>query len=94
MEVYIFVSTAWPSVKAFASDMSGANLPAAYAPWRAANGGNAVLNGSAADPIGRAVKRDGYFLLSGKGQRSFQTEGRSMIRSARRGWAAGGILAV
>jgi hypothetical protein len=68
MEIYSFISTARPSVKAFTSDMSGANLPAAYAPWRVANCGKATVFGSESDPVARAVKRDGYFLLSGKGK--------------------------
>jgi hypothetical protein len=66
VEIYRFISTTWPSVKAFTSDVTGASLPAAYAPWLAANGGMVV--GSAADPVARAVQRDRYYLLSGKGK--------------------------
>jgi hypothetical protein len=67
MEIYRFISTTWPSVKAFTSDVTGANLPAAYAPWRSTDGGNAMVVGLAANPVAKAVQRDGYFLLSGKG---------------------------
>ena len=63
MEIYIFVSVARPSVRGFTSDVIGANLPVDYAPWRAANGGNAML-GSDTDPVVEAVRRDGYFLIS------------------------------
>jgi hypothetical protein len=66
MNVFIFASEAHRSVSAFTSDSSGANLPAEYAPWRAANGGRAVLAGSNAGPVAKAVERDGYFLLGSR----------------------------
>jgi hypothetical protein len=71
MEVYIFVSTAWPSVKAFASDMSGANLPAAYAPWTRSGEGCAVetgpdiaalAGGGSSDPVVSAIERGGFYV--------------------------------
>jgi hypothetical protein len=70
MEIYLFASDSRPSVSAFTSDKAGSNLPVEYSPWRAANSGNAMLIGSDTDPIAAAVRRDGYFLLSGKARTS------------------------
>jgi hypothetical protein len=64
MEVYIFISTTQASVRAFTSDMTGGNLPADLAPWRATNGGRPLAGGS--DPVSQAVQRDGYFLVNAK----------------------------
>ena len=63
MDIYRFVSDSTPSVSAFTSDLTGNNLPADYAPWRAV-GGRGVLIGSG-DPVARVVARHGLFLLSG-----------------------------
>ena len=65
MQVFIFASESCQSISAFTSDDTGANLPAAYAPWRAVNGGRAMAVGGGTDPVARAVERDGYFLLGG-----------------------------
>jgi hypothetical protein len=62
MEIYVFISTTRPSVRAFTSDRTDGNLPADFAPWRAANGGRPLVVGS--DAVSQAVLRDGYFLLS------------------------------
>jgi hypothetical protein len=70
MHVYIFASDSHPSLSAFTSDQTAGNLPIDYAPWRAVNAGNALFIASETDPIAEAVKRDGYFLLSGKTQAS------------------------
>ena len=68
MQGYIFISDSCPSVRAFTSDVTGGLLPAAYAPWRAGNGGRAILIGSDRDPVAQAVQRDGFFLVSTKGR--------------------------
>jgi hypothetical protein len=62
MEIYVFISTTRPSVRAFTSDRTGGNVPADFAPWRAANGGRPFVAGS--DPVSKVVQRDGYFLVS------------------------------
>ena len=65
MDVYLFLSgSAW-NLSAFTFDQSGANLPAEYGPWTPANGGRVMLLG-AADPISRAVSKDGFFLLGSR----------------------------
>jgi hypothetical protein len=69
MNVYIFVSTKYPTVRAFTSDRAGGNLPAAYATWRAFNAGKALFLGSAQDPIADAISRDGFFLVSAGSKR-------------------------
>jgi hypothetical protein len=66
MNIYIFVSESQPNLRAFTSDVSGDNLPTDYAPWRAANGGNAMPLKSDTDPLAKAVKRDGYFLVTAR----------------------------
>jgi hypothetical protein len=66
MLIYIFASDTRPRVSAFTADQTGGNLPADYAPWRSINGGKAVSVGSITDPVAVAVRRDGFFLLSGK----------------------------
>jgi len=64
MDVYLFLSDS-TQVGAFTSDQSGANLPAEYAPWSPANGGRVMIVGPT-DPVGRAVSKDGFFLLGGR----------------------------
>jgi hypothetical protein len=59
-----FASRSHSSVKAFTSDETGGNLPDDYAPWYAA--GTAIPVGLDTDPVAKAVKRDGYFLVTGK----------------------------
>src|SRR5271154_4560343 len=61
MDIYRFDSDSTPSVSAFTSDLTGKNLPADYAPWRAV-GGRVDLIGS---PVARVVAEHGLFLLSG-----------------------------
>jgi hypothetical protein len=46
------------------SDLTGSNLPADYAPWRAL-GGRVELIGSG-DPVAREIAKHGLFLLSGR----------------------------
>jgi hypothetical protein len=64
VDIYRFDSDSTPSVSAFTSDRTGNNLPADYAPWRAA-GGRVELIGSG-DPVARVVAEHGLFLLSGR----------------------------
>jgi hypothetical protein len=64
MRAYLFASELDPSVSAFSNDGDGANLPAAYAPWRALNGGASLLVGPSSMPILDAIKRQGFYLLT------------------------------
>ena len=69
MQLYLFTSCSRPTVSAFTSDDTGANLPREYAPWRAVNDGRAIAIGSPSSSIAAAVQRDGYFLLAAGGPR-------------------------
>jgi hypothetical protein len=64
MRAYLFASDPDPAVSAFSEDASGANLPAAYAPWRALNGGASLLVGPSSVLILEVMKRDGFYLLT------------------------------
>ena len=64
MQAYFFASEIDPVVSAFSEDASGANLPAAYAPWRGLNGGTSLLVGPTSVKILEAMKRDGFYLLT------------------------------
>jgi hypothetical protein len=66
MEIYFFVSQAEPSIRAFTSDRTGANLPSAYSPWSASNSGASIPTGGDGGMVAKAVKRDGYFLVTGR----------------------------
>jgi hypothetical protein len=66
MPIYLFASRTCSSVKAFTSDDRGGNLPDEYAPWYATGSGAAIPVGLDTGPVGKAVKRDGYFLVTGK----------------------------
>ena len=66
MPIYLFASRICSSVKAFTSDERGDNLPDEYAPWYATGSGAAIPVGLETGPVGKAVKRDGYFLLTDK----------------------------
>jgi hypothetical protein len=59
VRAYLFASDVNPSVSAFTDDASGGKLPAAYAPWRALNGGASLLVGPSSVPILDAIKRQG-----------------------------------
>jgi hypothetical protein len=67
MKIYFFVSRLEPKVTAFTSDQTGANLPLDYAPWDRSGAGSAIPIGGDDGPITVAVRRDGYFLVSGRG---------------------------
>jgi hypothetical protein len=62
MDIYRFDSDSTPSVSAFTSDLTGKNLPADYAPWRAV-GGRVELIGSG-DPVARVVAEHGLSAFS------------------------------
>jgi hypothetical protein len=64
MRAYFFASEVDPALSAFSEDASGANLPAAYAPWRALNGGASLLVGPSSVPILDAIKLQGFYLLT------------------------------
>ena len=70
MHAYFFASELDPAVSAFSEDAAGANLPAAYAPWRALNGGASLLVGPSSVPIMEALKRQGFYLLTNDPERS------------------------
>jgi hypothetical protein len=65
MHVHIFGSITWPSVKAFTSDETGANLPTDYSPWRQGKNARATKIDSLSNPIAVMIRRYGYFLLFG-----------------------------
>jgi hypothetical protein len=65
--IYFFTSCSVSSVRAFTSDVTGANLPANYAPWEKSRS-NVPLPGDGS-PIAAFVQRDGFFLVTGKDQR-------------------------
>jgi hypothetical protein len=73
MPLYIFTSRSYPKVKAFTSDKTGGNLPDDYAPWYPAGSRAAAPAGVDFDPVGKAVQRDGYFLVSCNVRPSRQT---------------------
>jgi hypothetical protein len=66
MQIYLFVSSTEPNVRAFTSDPTGGNLPTAYAPWQPSGSGAPTPVRDPVDPVSRAVARDGFFLMSGK----------------------------
>ena len=70
MKIYLFVSEPQSNVKAFTADRTGASLPAGYAPWIASGSRSGVPVGGDDDPVSVMVRRDGYFLVSGKGRTS------------------------
>ena len=66
MKIYLFVSEP-QSVRAFTADATGANLPSNYAPWSVLDTGADSAARGPVDRVSTMVRRDGYFLLSGKG---------------------------
>ena len=59
-------------MRAFTSDVTGANLPADYAPWEKSRS-KVQLPGDGS-PIAAFVQRNGFFLVTGRDQ----TSGRKM----------------
>jgi hypothetical protein len=72
MQIYIFASETHTTVSALTSDHTGGNLPPDYAPWRPVNSGRALPTGTQAGSVVDAVRRNGFFLLSGKTVRGAQ----------------------
>jgi hypothetical protein len=68
--IYIFASETHTAVSGFTSDPAGDNLPAEYAPWRLVSSRRVKPIVRKTDAIAEVVKRDGFFLLSGKTTRS------------------------
>lgn len=70
MQIIIFSSEKRSGVFGFTRDSAGANLPAEHAPWRPFGGNVALaadnLDASLADPIGRGIACDGYFVVGPK----------------------------
>jgi hypothetical protein len=74
MEIYRFYADPKFGIRAFTSDVTGQNLPAAYAPWFVDNAGAPV--GNQADTVLNAIRHSGFFLTSARthrGLRSAQT---------------------
>ena len=69
-KTYIFASETHTAVSGFTSDPAGNTLPADYAPWRPVSGRRAKPIARKTDAIAEVVKRDGFFLLSGKTTRN------------------------
>jgi hypothetical protein len=70
MDVYMFASRTYSSIRAFTSDKTGGNLPDSYAPWYPTDDGQATSFDDETHPVAMAVRRDGYFLVSGKAQKN------------------------
>ena len=66
MPIYFFASLSASSVRAFTSDVTGANLPADYAPWEKSR--SKVQIPGEGSPIAALVQRDGFFLVTGRDQ--------------------------
>jgi hypothetical protein len=64
LHIHVHHAAEREGARALASSRTGSNLPATYAPWRAANSGNPLVVGS--DAVSPAVLRDGYFLVNAK----------------------------
>jgi hypothetical protein len=67
MQVYVFISET-VSLRAFTTDQTGGNLPAAYAPWRVSNGGKAITVGDASHLLAVALKAHDYLLVTASNQ--------------------------
>jgi hypothetical protein len=80
MQVHLFVSTTYASVRAFTSDPTGDNLPPDYAPWRPFSTGDAVPVQKHTQHVADAVARHGYFLVSGRVQRLHLTRAPKLPR--------------
>jgi hypothetical protein len=63
MTLYLFMSKVH-GVRAFTSDATGDNLPADYAPWTRADHRSAMPVGDSDNFVAKAVRKDGYFLMS------------------------------
>jgi hypothetical protein len=63
MRVYEFHSSCWP-LRALTSDISGRNLPAAYAPWEPQNCGARLLTLADSEPLRNVLSLHGFFLTS------------------------------
>jgi hypothetical protein len=65
MPIYFFASRSEPRVKAFTSDVTGANLPSDYAPWDGAPSSAPLPTEGDGSGVAAAVQRDGFFLVPG-----------------------------
>jgi hypothetical protein len=63
--IFVFTSAKDLDAFGFTADETGDNLPSAYAPWKAAAEGGAVVLGGNASPMIEAVKQSGFFLALG-----------------------------
>jgi hypothetical protein len=67
MEIYGFISRRW-SVRALTTDITGANLPADYAPWDPQDGGAPILMLTSENVLYDVLRRRGFFLTSVSGR--------------------------
>ena len=63
MQIYLFVSRSNPDVRAFTADATGGNLPIDYAPWDRSGNGSVLPTGGEDTQVGRAIQKDGFFLM-------------------------------
>jgi hypothetical protein len=83
MHIYLFASRPEPSVRAYTSDLTGANLPADYAPWDKLDRPSrtvSIPNYDDGGPISTAIDRQGFFLVTRRrsnGRRPTATKGTS-----------------
>jgi hypothetical protein len=75
MQIFIFVSMI-AKIRGYAADKTGKSLPAEFAPWQT-TGGTKTMVTAATDPVARAIRRDGYFLVSGNVSRKGRPADRS-----------------
>jgi hypothetical protein len=63
MQIFTFMSVV-AKIRGFTPDKTGKSLPAMFAPWYTV-GGTETMVAVPTDPVARAMRRDGYFLVSG-----------------------------
>jgi hypothetical protein len=63
MQIFVFTSVI-AKITGFTLDRTGRILPAKFAPWRKL-GSTETMVTAVTDPVARAIRRDGYFLISG-----------------------------
>jgi hypothetical protein len=62
MQIFVFTSVV-AKIIGFTLDRTGKSLPAGFAPWRKL-GCTETMATAVTDPVARAIRRDGYFLVS------------------------------
>jgi hypothetical protein len=62
MQIFTFMSVI-AKVRGYTSDKTGRSLPVEFAPWHM-TGRTETMVTATTDPVARAIRRDGYFLVS------------------------------